>query len=491
MQRIKAKVYLDENKFIDFETNSFRYPDENGNMVLVDLGVEERVILLYLCRNHDREVNNYEIFKELNGRAFDSKNDVMRPLTRKISALRKTINIDKEYIKSNKNGIFLLHLADSPFEDRGQSGSDLSEKKPISPIPHETTVFFESALSDNTELGKITSIDMAFQGGSMWLYDGRKNAILKKAIENGVKLRIIVNTAQQVEIIASHMRQAGLMYTELDKNASDWCRFMEEHINSIEIRIAQIPILHRIYLINGENNKGWANITYYSYGNDVLKAQCMCFNSKNSEYQLYHDEFNYIWDNASTSYSEFNNHYNNKIPTDTVEMVNKALSCDSPLGKVNGIDISSHSGYYWLTRAEYVELFNKAIGSGIHFRIIINSPAIEESAQYMRQPMREYLKFEDCLKKWLEREKAYPDLIEVKIAEMPLMHCTCIIYGGDNSWLRVRYYTYGNYDVSKDQRICFNSDDAAYKLYHDEFEYVWKLSDSGEDYLKKNPISLP
>jgi len=78
---------------------------------------------------------------------------------------------------------------------------------------------------------------MAFHGGSLWLYDGRKNAILKKAIERGIKIRIIINTSLQVDTIASHMRQPGLMYTGFDKNASDWCRFMAEHIDNVEVRI--------------------------------------------------------------------------------------------------------------------------------------------------------------------------------------------------------------------------------------------------------------
>lgn len=43
----------------------------------------------------------------------------------------------------------------------------------------------------------------------------------QKAIERGIKIRIIINTSLQVDTIASHMRQPGLMYTGFDKNASD------------------------------------------------------------------------------------------------------------------------------------------------------------------------------------------------------------------------------------------------------------------------------
>lgn len=107
---------------------------------------------------------------------------------------------------------------------------------------------------------------MAFHGGSLWLYDGRKNAILKKAIERGIKIRIIINTSLQVDTIASHMRQPGLMYTGFDKNASDWCHFMAEHIDNVEVRIAQIPLLRRTYIVKGECNHR------YSFG-IILKSE--------------------------------------------------------------------------------------------------------------------------------------------------------------------------------------------------------------------------
>ena len=193
------------------------------------------------------------------------------------------------------------------------------------------------------------------------------------------------------------------------------------------------------------------------------------------------NEFNYIWDNASKIYSDSVTEKYEEIPKDTATMVEKALSDNAPLGKVTSIDMASHSGLLWLTDTKYVDNFLKAINQGVKFRIIVNTSSIDKSAKHMRQPIKKYPGFDQCLMEWLEREKMYPDLIEVR-----LFHCTHIIKGeNENGWIRVRYYTYGNYDISKDQRSCFKNTDEAYRLYLDEFEYIWGVSVRAEEYSEK------
>jgi len=198
------------------------------------------------------------------------------------------------------------------------------------------------------------------------------------------------------------------------------------------------------------------------------------------------NEYNYIWDNASELYSELVAEKYEEIPKDTASMVEKALSDNAPLGKVTSIDMASHSGLLWLTDTKYVDNFLKAINHDVKFRIIVNTSSIDKSAKHMRQPIKKYPGFDQCLIEWLEREKMYPELIEVRVAEVPLFHCTHIIKGENgNGWIRVRYYTYGNYDISKDQRLCLKNTDEAYRLYLDEFEYIWELSVRASEYIKR------
>lgn len=55
-----------------------------------------------------------------------------------------------------------------------------------------TIEFFEQALSNESELGKISSIDMAFHGGSLWLYDGKKTPFSKKRLRVVLKLESLL-----------------------------------------------------------------------------------------------------------------------------------------------------------------------------------------------------------------------------------------------------------------------------------------------------------
>ncbi|MDY2627309.1 MAG: hypothetical protein SOW08_03185 [Lachnospiraceae bacterium] len=47
------------------------------------------------------------------------------------------------------------------------------------------------------------------------------------------------------------------------------------------------------------------------------------------------------------------------------------------------------------------------------------------------------------------------------------------IIGEENGVMKVSYYTYGNPYPDKDCQNIIESSDKVYKLYSDEFEYLW------------------
>lgn len=47
------------------------------------------------------------------------------------------------------------------------------------------------------------------------------------------------------------------------------------------------------------------------------------------------------------------------------------------------------------------------------------------------------------------------------------------ITGADNGVMKVSYYTYGNPYPDKDCQDIIGASDQAYKLYSNEFEYLW------------------
>lgn len=255
----------------------------------------------------------------------------------------------------SEDGFFPFQPEIKPLPDADDIQND--------PIPIDTIDFFKKALSYESELGKISTIDMAFHGGSLWLFDDNRYSLLIKAVENGIKIRIIINTDSQVKDICSHMRLAGLSYRDKDfnRNAKKWESFMKEYYGLVDIRISQVPLLRRTYIIRGENDKGWSNITYYSYGHDISKDQCLCFRNTNNAYKLYLEEFNYIWDNASKSFSESSVIENNEISTDSTLMLKKGIS--------HIIDVDK-----FIIENDYISQLSKSLS--VHYKKMIDN--IEE-----------------------------------------------------------------------------------------------------------------
>lgn len=272
-----------------------------------NLNADECIILKCLCLKYNSDVYNSEIFEFLYEKTYDAKNDDMQPLSRIISRLRKKVSKGNDsFIELKKNGCYCLSLKESPFEVDEKNESDANQVL----LPTTTIDFFAKALSNESELGEVDSIDMAFHLGSLWLLDGERVVLLRKAIKNGIKIRIVVNTLDQVESVFPHTSQEGQEYLDFDENAQKWKKFSTDNSNLVEFHIAKVPLLHRTYIIRNKDNDGWANITYYSYGkHDKSENQSLSFRSKSKEYQRYLEEFDYIWDNASEPYSNFDDEH--------------------------------------------------------------------------------------------------------------------------------------------------------------------------------------
>lgn len=142
-------------------------------------------------------------------------------------------------------------------------------------------------------------VDMAFHAGTEWRRDSDKVDILADIIERNIKLRVIVNESKTVEKVCTHMRQPLKKYVSFDSIAMEWVELSKQFPESIEVHIADIPLLHRLYIIRGAND-GIANVKFYTYGNyRPGKDFRIAFSSADPEYKIYTDEFDYIWSHVS------------------------------------------------------------------------------------------------------------------------------------------------------------------------------------------------
>lgn len=163
-------------------------------------------------------------------------------------------------------------------------------------IPGGASAFFEYGFH---KLSNVQCVDMAFHAGSEWRRNTDKVNILSYIIEKNITLRVLVNSAEVVSTVCSHMAQPLKKYVGFDSSVQDWVELARTYPDVIHVRIADVPLLHRLYMIRGENG-GFVNVKYYTYGNYTPDKDCRrAFDSSGMEYQLYTEEFDYLWNKAS------------------------------------------------------------------------------------------------------------------------------------------------------------------------------------------------
>lgn len=137
-----------------------------------------------------------------------------------------------------------------------------------------------------------------------------------------------------------------------------------------------------------------------------------------------------------------------------------------------------HAGPEWLTSSDKAALINFLVANHIPLKVILNnSNTINNICVHMRQPMREYKNINECIRSWKNRQRQHPDLIQVRVSKLPLIHRTYLVKNKDASGAaNIKYYTYANGITKNDPRMFFDSADPEYQLYTDEFEYLWNLA---------------
>ncbi|MBQ4070987.1 MAG: toll/interleukin-1 receptor domain-containing protein [Clostridia bacterium] len=170
------------------------------------------------------------------------------------------------------------------------------EIKPVNPkkssLYVETSRFILDNARDNDAL---ISIDMAFHAGSEWMRNTDMVASLSELQKEGCTVRVIINSAEAAERVCKHMRQPMKKYVKFEQNISDWVEMAKLYPHCIQLRVLDVPLLHRLYIVRGKDG-GQANVKYYSYGNYTPEKDFrLSFESPDPEYQLYADEFEYLW----------------------------------------------------------------------------------------------------------------------------------------------------------------------------------------------------
>ena len=322
-----------------------------------------------------------------------------------------------------------------------------------------TEEYFGNALK-NVE--NIESIDMAFHGGAEWFTSIEKTDLLHDLVEAGVRIRILINLPNVSEEIAQHMRHKRKKYMSFSECIARWDEFEEEYPDNVEIRMVDIPLLRRYYSVHmKDTTQDTVNIKYYTYANSRPDKNYQPIFYRNSDYfRLYRDEFEYLWNKEAEA-----------LNLNTADYINSALK---KLGTITEIKMLFRAGSEWHHKSELVDILRRAISENITVRVIINdAETVEQLSAHMRQPLKKYYGYSKSKEDWLEKARLYPECIQIRIADIPMMHRYYCIKDGKSGLAKVSFYTYGNYIPEKDFQYIFDSGRSEYQLYEEEFEYIW------------------
>lgn len=152
---------------------------------------------------------------------------------------------------------------------------------------------------------------------------------------------------------------------------------------------------------------------------------------------------------------------------------------------IDVVDMAFHAGAEWFTSIEKNNLLYELVERGINLRILLNTPETSEIlAKHMRHRRKIYVSFEDCIRKWEDFKKEYPDKVDVRVTDIPILRRYYSFHMKDicMDTVNVKYYTYANARPEKNYQPIFYCDSEYFRLYREEFEYLWNhtLSNMGE-----------
>ena len=150
---------------------------------------------------------------------------------------------------------------------------------------------------------------------------------------------------------------------------------------------------------------------------------------------------------------------------------------------VCGVDVAFHAGVPWLRPGEQHDLLLSSLKKGTPWRVLINTAdAAESIARHMRDETASYTSFSDGRMEWKKLASLYPQLLEVRECNIPLIHVYHSVrfineqskheYGE----LHIKYYAYNNSRMDNAFEHKISSYSKYYSIYNEEFEFLWAQS---------------
>lgn len=149
------------------------------------------------------------------------------------------------------------------------------------------------------------------------------------------------------------------------------------------------------------------------------------------------------------------------------------------LDEIEGVDFAFHAGSVWHQDIRRLEILGELAEAGKKIRVLVNSEAVADStSQFMRHKLKRYMAFDEAISSWKRIADMYEN-VEVRVCEIPLfrIYYSFNMKNPKDNVSRVKFYTHGNPNISKNFSKNFFACEPGYELYKSEFEFLWKKSE--------------
>lgn len=142
---------------------------------------------------------------------------------------------------------------------------------------------------------------------------------------------------------------------------------------------------------------------------------------------------------------------------------------------IQGVDLAFHAGSVWLQNVNRLDIITALAEAGIEIRVILNTPEIATlMGKHMRHKLKRYLPFDEAISLWKNIESMYEN-VKVMVTDIPMFRIqyTFRMKDSPNDVMRIKYYTHGVSQIDRNYIEEFTPADYQFKLYRNEFDYVW------------------
>ncbi len=150
----------------------------------------------------------------------------------------------------------------------------------------------------------LLKVDLAFNHGLRWLLNNERNQLLLKMLARSERINILMPEYQIAEAFTSHIRKSDSYYVSSFVSPQKfWEDFVEKNSEKISLRISPLPILRQYIAFEFENQDNSAvYVGFYTYGgNDFNKSQFLIMNREDAFYEMYRNEYHYLWNISPTA----------------------------------------------------------------------------------------------------------------------------------------------------------------------------------------------